>query len=426
MVNKSLYIVFILLLVLAVKVFLQQNNQISEKQTELERLKTEILSLEQELKKKTASEKESFTAVENYNKQNFLLNRVITKLREEEKLKQNEVNRSQQQIKMLGEEIKSLQKNYSRYLVAIYKYGRLNEWASIFDSESVRQAFLRLKYLQKFSSKRQKDLEVLELRIAKLEETKVRLDREKKEKTILADKKKEEEKQLAVKLNERRKILNSIRNDKAALRKEIDAKRQAELQIKAHITKLIEEAELKRKLEAERLAREKNLADKTSDKLPVTEKVQPPPKTTTIDIDLSTANFASFSALKGKMNWPVQNGKIVRKFGESRNVQLNTVTLNYGVDIKASNDMNVKSVAEGIVSVIDWIPGYGSVIIITHKEDYRTVYSHLAEIFVKEGDRVKQGSVIAKVGESLEGFVLHFEIWNSRNNQNPEVWLARK
>ena len=65
-------------------------------------------------------------------------------------------------------------------------------------------------------------------------------------------------------------------------------------------------------------------------------------------------------------------------------------------------------------------------IIITHKGGYRTVYSHLSDIYVKEGDIVKLGFVIGKVGESIEGNVLHFEIWNSREKQNPEVWLARR
>jgi murein DD-endopeptidase MepM/ murein hydrolase activator NlpD len=100
--------------------------------------------------------------------------------------------------------------------------------------------------------------------------------------------------------------------------------------------------------------------------------------------------------------------------------------MNYGVDIKASGDLSVKCVAGGVVSVIDYIPGYGSVIIVTHKGDFRTVYSHLSEIYVNEGDKVKAGSLLAKVGESLEGNILHFEIWNSRKNQNPEQWLAKK
>ena len=54
------------------------------------------------------------------------------------------------------------------------------------------------------------------------------------------------------------------------------------------------------------------------------------------------------------------------------------------------------------------------------------MYSHLDEIYVKEGDKLKTGNLIAKVGESLEGDILHFEIWNSRKNQNPELWLAKR
>jgi murein DD-endopeptidase MepM/ murein hydrolase activator NlpD len=54
------------------------------------------------------------------------------------------------------------------------------------------------------------------------------------------------------------------------------------------------------------------------------------------------------------------------------------------------------------------------------------VYSHLSGIFIKEGDKVKRGTLIAKTAESTDGNILHFEIWNSRTNLNPEQWLAKK
>ena len=141
---------------------------------------------------------------------------------------------------------------------------------------------------------------------------------------------------------------------------------------------------------------------------------------------MSTSEFSNFSSLKGRLNWPVNKGTIVKRFGENRNSKLNTVTLNYGVDIKTQPDEKVIAVAEGVVSAIDWLPGYGSVIIITHKGDFRTVYSHLSDIYVKEGDKVNLGTALGKVGESIEGNVLHFEIWNSRDKQNPEIWLAKR
>jgi murein DD-endopeptidase MepM/ murein hydrolase activator NlpD len=126
------------------------------------------------------------------------------------------------------------------------------------------------------------------------------------------------------------------------------------------------------------------------------------------------------------MTWPLQKGKIIRKFGENKNKNLNTVTLNYGIDIEAGKDKNVRSVAEGVIAAIDWLPGYGNVVIVSHKDSYRSVYSHLAEIFVNEGDKVKAGSVLAIVAEGLDGEVMHFEIWKSRDKQNPELWLAKR
>ena len=82
--------------------------------------------------------------------------------------------------------------------------------------------------------------------------------------------------------------------------------------------------------------------------------------------------------------------------------------------------------AEGIVSAIDWVPGYGSVLIVTHRDEYRTVYGHVTDLKVREGDKVTPGKILGSVNESLEGKILHFEIWNERNYQNPEQWLARK
>lgn len=117
---------------------------------------------------------------------------------------------------------------------------------------------------------------------------------------------------------------------------------------------------------------------------------------------------------------------MIRKFGEEKNQTLKTVTLNYGIDIKVEGDMTVRTVADGVVSVIEWIPGYGTVIIITHKGGYRTVLGHVKNVVAAVGDVVKIGQKLGEVSESLEGNVVHFEIWHERNYQNPEVWLAKK
>ncbi len=400
--------------------FAQQKSLIKNKKNELDRLKNEISSLENQLKIKSSKEKETFDVLDNYNHQSFLLDRLINSLIAAEQENEIEINQTEAGIHGLENEIKFLKKNYSKYVVAIYKRGPVNEWASVLDSKSFEQAILRYKYLQKFSAQRVKDIALLKLKKEELISEKANLEIELKEKKEIADQKHAEEEDLDQKKIESRRILASIKHDKESLKIEISAKRNAEIKIRNLIAKLIEE-ENKRREEAAALLKSKNkLAAKNKSGKESIENLN------SYDLDLSTAGFSSFSALKGRLNWPVERGKIVKGFGENRNERLNTVTLNYGVDIKTRADEDVRAVADGVISAIDWIPGYGSIIIITHKGDYRTVYSHLSNIFVKEGDRVKLGTIIGKVGESLDGSILHFEIWNSRNKQDPEVWLAKK
>jgi murein hydrolase activator len=416
MVKKSTtYLVLILLLVISSFSFSQQN-KIEEKKNELSDIKKQISSLEAEVQNKSRKERETYATLSNYNQQSFLLEKLIDKIHDEEQQKDEEIATSQKGIKKLESEIKKLKSNYSKYIVSIYKYGNVDKWTILFDSDSFEQAILRIKYLQKFSERRQKDLEQLKKSKQDLIVLKERLKKEKREKEILAKQKEKEEKDLMTKVERSKKILAAIRNDKKELKNEIYAKKDAEEKIKNMIARLIEE-ERKRQEEA------RNLAKTNSNK---NLKSRNPNETESYDIDLSTDSFASFFSLKGKLNWPVRSAKVIRQFGENRNSKLNTVTLNYGIDMKVSGDKDVKAIAEGVVSVIDWIPGYGSVVIITHKGDYRTVYSHLTDIAVREGDRVKSGSLIGKVDESLEGNILHFEIWNSRDHQDPLAWLAPK
>jgi septal ring factor EnvC (AmiA/AmiB activator) len=424
MVKNSVYYIFILILFIASNILPQEREKIEVKKNELSDLKDQISRLEEELKQKTEKEKESFEVLENYNKQNYLLRKLIRNLKNQENSKQKEIDKNNLKIQSIEKQISTLKKNYSKYVVAIYKYGEVNELASLLDAQSVEQALVRYKYLQKFSDRRSKDLQIYRDNINELNRIKTRLEKEKLEKKLLADQKQTEENGLEAKQKERKKILNAIRNDKTSLKKELDAKKTAEIKIKQMITKLIADAERKRKEEEKRLTSLNKTPPEKS--IPDGNITNVSPAESEYNVDLNTSDFSSFSNLKGKLNWPIQNGKIIRKYGENVNDNLNTVTLNYGVDIRASSDLDVKAVAEGVISAIDWIPGYGSVVIVTHKGDYRTVYSHLSDLYVSEGDKVKTGNVIARVGESLEGNVLHFEIWNSRVNQNPENWLVRK
>lgn len=425
MVNRKVKI--LLLITFSVLIIPQT---IDKKKKELTEIKTEINKLENELQKKAKSEKKTLELVENFNKQSFLLNKLISRYKKEEAEKEDEIAEREEEINQLGREMKFLKSNYSRYILATYKYGMENELTYLLTSQTLDQAFTRFKYLKRFSDRRQDDLTKITAAKEELIAAKELLKEEVSEKQLLAEEKQKEESALLRKLNDKKKFLTSIKNDKALLSKEISSKRKAESTIKNLIASLIEKEERRKKEEAKRkeelskkaeIAKVEKTKIKKKESTTLTAKSKPSPS-----FDYSYESLASFSMLKGKLNWPISGARIVRNSGENKNAKLNTVTLNYGIDLMAKSDLSVKCVAEGIVSAIDYVPGYGSVIIVTHRGDFRTVYSHLSEIFVHEGEKLKMGSSIAKVGESLEGNILHFEIWNNRNYQNPETWLAKR
>ena len=391
-----------------------QTADLQQKESELSSIKNEINDLENQLAAKSAAQKKTFESVEILSKQNYLLNKVLAELRLEINKKDTKIKSVEKKIIQTEEDIKVLQDNYARYINAIYRKGQYNELESLLDAESVQQALMRTYYLQAFAKQREKDLDKLQSKKTELDDAKRILKLEKANKINLVNQRDIEKKTLSKKLNEKKSTLKSIEKNNKELKKVILAKKESQKKIEQLITKLIEQS-IK---ENEKKYASINETESTSEKIK-DENVE-------FDYDLNTNSFASFAELKGKMIWPLHKGKIIRKFGENKHKSLNTVTLNYGVDIRADKDKNVRSVGEGVVAAIDWLPGYGNVIIVSHKNNYRTVYGHVSEIFVSEGDKIKSGTVIALVDEGIDGFVLHFEIWKGRDKQNPENWLAKK
>jgi murein DD-endopeptidase MepM/ murein hydrolase activator NlpD len=88
-----------------------------------------------------------------------------------------------------------------------------------------------------------------------------------------------------------------------------------------------------------------------------------------------------------------------------------------GIDVRAPLRTPVFSAEKGTVIKTTELDNYGIIIIIEHRGGYETRYAHLDEIFVKEGDFVERGQMIARSGNTglSTGPHLHFEI--RRNGQ---------
>ncbi|MDX2231289.1 MAG: peptidoglycan DD-metalloendopeptidase family protein [Leptolyngbyaceae cyanobacterium bins.349] len=87
--------------------------------------------------------------------------------------------------------------------------------------------------------------------------------------------------------------------------------------------------------------------------------------------------------------------------------------LHAGMDLGAPEGMPVLSAHSGYVRYADWGDGYGKMVIVEYADGkYQTLYAHLSEILVSEGEAVRPRQVIGKVGSTggVTGPHLHFEL----------------
>jgi len=137
------------------------------------------------------------------------------------------------------------------------------------------------------------------------------------------------------------------------------------------------------------------------------------------------AKQAPFEPLKGKLPWPVQQGRVLARFGQPRaGGSLKWQGMLIGTDRGA----RVRAPYAGRVVYGDWLPGMGLMIVIDHGGGYMSLYGHNEEIFRKVGEPVAAGDVIGSVGDSggHNEPALYFEVRRGRTPVNPEIWLQRR
>ncbi|MCX8132037.1 MAG: peptidoglycan DD-metalloendopeptidase family protein [Clostridia bacterium] len=123
--------------------------------------------------------------------------------------------------------------------------------------------------------------------------------------------------------------------------------------------------------------------------------------------------------------WPV-SGSISSDFGQRRDpITGKKGSHHTGLDIAASYGSSIKAAASGKVVLSDRISVYGRSVMIDHGHGIKTFYGHASKLLVKEGQEVKKGDVIAKVGSSgrSTGAHLHFEIRVENSPVDPLKYL---
>lgn len=111
-------------------------------------------------------------------------------------------------------------------------------------------------------------------------------------------------------------------------------------------------------------------------------------------------------------------------FGYRMHPIKNEVKFHYGTDFAASEGTEIHAFADGTVIAAGYDEGYGYYIVMSHENDFRTLYAHCSKLCVG-CQSVEKGEVIALVGQSgsATGAHLHFELQADGVYLNPEFYI---
>ena len=322
---------------------------------------------------------------------------------------ENEILFTEQQIDKKGKEIIALKKEYGKMLYSLQKNKNdRNSLMFIMSSETFNQAYKRVLYLREYTRMRKaQTLQIIKSQdslSANSERLLFQIDQINKKKiesiNLISNKKENLNKILEDKKEKNTTVAKLKKSEKIFLKKIKEQQKQSRI-LEEKIKRIIEE---EIRLSRERLKNEDNTISLTPEAKRLSDQ---------------------FSANKGNMPWPLEQGLIVSYFGKQKHhVFGNVETFNNGINIATNENAIIRAVFNGKVSRIFFIKGEGKAVLINHGE-YFTVYSGLKTVSVKLGDEVltkeKIGTVLTDNSDNKTE--LHFEIWQGYDKLNPSLWL---
>ena len=109
-------------------------------------------------------------------------------------------------------------------------------------------------------------------------------------------------------------------------------------------------------------------------------------------------------------------------------IALDSPIARQGLSISGQPRQPIKTAAAGeVVYSGSGLRGYGKLIIIKHSEAYLSAYAHNSRLLVNEGDKVRPGQTISRMGQDATGrYLLHFEIRRHGKPVDPRKYLPAK
>jgi hypothetical protein len=136
----------------------------------------------------------------------------------------------------------------------------------------------------------------------------------------------------------------------------------------------------------------------------------------------------------GRFDWPIAfrgHPPITQRFGctdvpgEPYSPDCVTHRFHTGLDLGVRSGTPVYATAAGVARVIQSDSGYGNHVVLTHGSGWITVYAHLSQFTVRDGEVVRRGDPVGLSGSTgfSTGPHLHYEIRYGQQPVDPCVYL---
>lgn len=212
----------------------------------------------------------------------------------------------------------------------------------------------------------------------------------------------------------------SIEEYEAYIKEQNDTIAILEQQAKDAKKKLQEEQELQKQKEEEKKKQDKKQENTTSGDATATEKPSSDSSSSTSSVTLTYDG--------GTFAWPCPAyTRISSEYGTRMHPTLGVEKFHNGVDLAAPAGSNILAAYNGTVVGAGYNSSMGNYVMIDHGSELYTIYMHASALYVKSGQKVSKGEVIAAVGTTgrSTGNHLHFGVRLNGNYVNPMNYISK-
>ena len=378
-------------------------NDAKSKKTALE---AEQKKTEQELKSLEGLKNDTTAYVKKLDSSLESIGNELSKLNDDIGMKEIQIDTTKQELSEAKETEKRQYESMKLRIKYMYEEGNSTYVDLLMDSGSLSELLSRAEYITKISSYDRQKLGEYAATKEKIAEKEKTLEEEHAELVTLQDeteaKQESVSKLLAAKQTELQNYETKIASAEGQISEYAKSIEDQENQIRSI------EAEMKQREEEE-----KKKAEEERKKAEAAKKAAPTYKT----VSLGDISFT----------WPCPaSSRIVSGFGGRTSPMKGASSKHQGIDISAPTGTSIVAAAAGEVVIATYSVSAGNYVMISHGGGVYTVYMHASSLLVTQGQSVKRGQTIAKVGSTgySTGSHLHFGVRVDGSYVDPSKYVS--